>query len=70
MNKKAEFPGMASGANDLSTACWKDDTFGNYDIYYITPLQGMYSPRVLLLRKTDFLRAGVMKFIFSHAWSG
>ncbi len=70
MNKNAESLGMASGANGLSTVSWDNDTLRNYDISYITPRQGMNSPRVLLLRKTDYVRSGVIEFIFSHAWKG
>ncbi|AGF77555.1 hypothetical protein UWK_00981 [Desulfocapsa sulfexigens DSM 10523] len=69
MNKNAESPGMATGANDISIACQESGTLDCYDMYYITPWQGMYSPSVLLLRKMDFLRPGVVKFLFSHAWS-
>jgi hypothetical protein len=70
MNKNVESSGMVTGANDVSTACREHDALCNYDIYYITPWQGMYSPSVLLIRKTDFLRPGVINFIFSHAWRG
>ncbi len=70
MNRNAESRGMASGANDDFAICWESDTLRSYDIYYITYWQGMNSSRVLLLWKTDFLRTGVMEFIFSHALRG
>lgn len=60
----------AYAPNDISSACGQGDTLGCYDIYYITPWQGMNSPRVLLVLKTDFLRAGALEFIFAHAWRG
>jgi len=70
MNRSTVSLNLAFAANDISTACGKGDTLRCYDIYYINPWRMMNSPRVLLLRKTGFLRSGAMEFIFSHAWSG
>lgn len=70
MSKHTEPLDLTIGANDISTACRQSDTLDTYDIYYINPWRGMNSPRVLLLRKTGFLRSGALEFIFAHAWSG
>lgn len=70
MSKNIEPLGLTFRTHGISTACRQNDTLGTYDIYYINPWRGMNSPRVLLLRKSGFLRSGALEFIFSHAWRG
>jgi hypothetical protein len=70
MSKNTEPLDLKLSGRGISTVCRQKDTLGTYHVYYINPRRGMNTPRVLLLRKTGFLRPGAMEFIFSRAWSG